>query len=207
MFKKIIFLICIAFQSVSSAAQTPSLSLYEKRWALRHPVTALRIKKISRQLLPLYQDTLARERLDRYASGGQLDAFRHVFYMAAFAQKINVSKLRELGRAHEKANYEQFKRGGQEEGEVPDSLGSVMDLANNELGFKMGTKYKKMSLNELRSLVIQAVWEGEATILIRNAYGRYVDCNGREITAQELRRWNTPKCLDHSSIMYPMGPK
>jgi hypothetical protein len=202
MFKKIVFLICIVLQSVSGISQTPSLSVYEKRWALRHPVAALRIKNISRLLLPLYLDTLARERLDRYASGGQLDAFRHVFYMAAFAQKIDVDKLRELGWAHEKANYEQFKRGGQEEGELPDSLGSVMDLANNELGFKIGARYKEASLTELRSLVVQAVWEGKATILLRNNRGKYVDCWGREIPEEELRRWNTPKCPGSSSIIY-----
>jgi hypothetical protein len=201
MFKKIVFLICITFQSLSGAAQTPSLSVYEKRWALRYPVAALRIKMISRQLLPLYQDTLAREQLDRYASGGQLDAFRHVFYMAAFAQKIDVSKLRELGQAHEKANYEQFKQGTQEEGEVPDSLDSVMDLANNELGFKIGTEHKKVSLPELQRFVIQAIREGKGLTLLRNTQGKYTDCKGREIPVHELRRWNTPKCLCHSTMI------
>jgi hypothetical protein len=201
MCKKLVLLIYIALQGVSSVAQTPSLSAYEKRWAIGHPFAALKVKKISRQLPPFYNDRQVKQRLDSFSSGGQLDAFRHTFYMAAFAQKVKTKKLRKLGRAHEKANYRQFKHSGREEGEVPDSLGSVMDLANNELGFKIGSSNKNTPLGMLQKLVIQALLNGEGVVLLRNNKGKYVDCNYREITEQELRRWNTPKCLCNSALV------
>jgi hypothetical protein len=120
--------------------------------------------------------------------------------MAAFSQKIGTRKLRTLGIAHEKANYRAFRRSETEEGELPDSLGSVMDLVNNELGFKIGCENKKMGLEELKQRCIEEIKAGKALIMKRDAFGKYLDCEGKEIDLKMYtHQWNIPKCLVSSS--------
>lgn len=200
MIKKLIVLICIAFNGL---AQIPAkLSKYEKHWALLHPIAAIKANHLGKCVAAIYKETLA-EGLDSYPSGGRLDAYRHVFFMAAFAQKISIGKLRKLGRAHEKANYRQFLKSLNEEGEVPDSLSSVMDLQNNELGFKLGKENKHLTLLALKELCVDQIKKGAAMILKRNKGGNYVDCGNRVIVISTLNRpWNIPKCLVASNYVY-----
>lgn len=186
-----------------AVAQNIALSRYETCWALVHPFAALKVRKIGKRASAIYRQADLKMRLDAYASGGRLDAFRHVFYMAAFAQKVRVKKLRRLGRAHEKANYRQFLHAGQEEGEVPDSLSSVMDLRNNELGFEIGHTNKKLSLEELKNTVILKIQAGKAVILKRNKNGSYMDCANHVLNMEAFeKRWEIPKCLVPSDTAY-----
>lgn len=188
--------------SLGCSAQTGRLSGYELRWAVFHPIAALKVKCIGKRVAPIYNAPDVKQQLDAYASGGQLDAFRHVFYMAAFAQKVKAKKLRKLGEAHEKANYKQFLLAKEEEGEIPDSLSSVMDLKNNELGIMIGSKNKWAPLDTLRQLVIAHIRNGNALIMKRNRRGNYLDCQNRELPGPVLREWNIPKCLVPSSLIY-----
>lgn len=198
MHKFLALLLCIPAACLSQTR----LSVHEAGWALLHPAAAIKAHRIGKRLAPVYKDVAATRQLDAYSSGGQLDAFRHVFYMAAFAQKIKVKKIRKLGRAHEKANYRQFRKGLHEEGELPDSLSSVMDLRNNELGFGIGSRHKAASLEELKGFVIDAIRAGEALIMSRNKKGNYLDCARSELPPHKLRQWNTPKCLVSSEQAY-----
>src|SRR4051794_3063755 len=84
-------------------AAWPLPSPYEFIWAAVHPVAAVKVKLISKRC----QEHLSASGYvppDQYPNGGLSDAFRHTFYMAAFAQKIKPKKLRKLGLAHEKGN-------------------------------------------------------------------------------------------------------
>jgi hypothetical protein len=186
-------LLCLPF---FSPAQSPKLSSYELKWALGHPFAALKIKKITKKCDVAFLSGNIKERLDSLTSGGQLDAFRHVFYMAAYAQKIRVKKVRKLGRAHEKANYRQFINNKTEEGEQPDSLASVMDLKNNELGFAIGCNNRSMDIAELRHKVVEEIKLGKAVIFKRDLRGNYVDCSNRPLQKKEMiGQWYVPKCL------------
>lgn len=139
-------------------------------------------------------DTINKTRLDQFSIGGKLDAFRHTFYMAAFAQKVKPAKLRKLGEAHEKTNYRQFKKSKTENGEIPDSLSSVMDLKNNELGLSIGCSNRNADLLTLKEMVIANINSGAAFKMRRNHRGRYLTCDGNEIVLNG-KRWNIPKCL------------
>lgn len=193
-----LFSVCCHFHCRSQA----SLSVNEKCWALFHPIAALKVNKIGKQATHIYNDVASSKQLDAYSNGGQLDAFRHVFYMAAFAQKVKPKKIRKLGIAHEKANYRQFKRGRLEEGEVPDSLSSVMDLSNNEAGLRIGSQHKATPLNELKKIILEKILAGEALIMSRNKKGEYLDCSNRVLQQEQLRQWNVPKCLVSSALRY-----
>ncbi|MDI1354550.1 MAG: hypothetical protein PSX36_06515 [bacterium] len=186
--------------SALAAAQAPKPSAYEYRWALLHPFAALVVNKITKAC---DQDALPKWiqlELDSFSNGGAADAFRHVFYMAAYRQKIGERKLRKLGQAHEKHNYHQFLKDADEYGERPDSIGSVMDLQNNEVGFEIGRLYKNLSLLELRRAVIEQIKAGNAFILKRNRNGKYLSCEGEVIDLTKYNKtWNIPKCLVYSN--------
>ncbi|MDX2173391.1 MAG: hypothetical protein SFY56_09735 [Bacteroidota bacterium] len=175
------------------------LSNYEKCWAFCHPIAALKVKHISKNCFKIYQQSTITIQLDKNANGGKLDAFRHTFFMAAFAQKIKIRKLKKLGIAHEKYNYKQFLKSEFENGEVPDSLGTIMDLKNNDLGLEIGTKYKKENLVKLSEIVINAIHSGEAVVIKRNKLGDYVDCNGQIIILPKQKKWGNNKCIVKSN--------
>ncbi|MDP1800605.1 MAG: hypothetical protein Q8L81_04590 [Bacteroidota bacterium] len=187
-----IFLLLFSF-SYGILAQKPFKQ--ELWWSVWHPFAALKVKKIHKKVSIVYNANNTKLLLDGYTTGGRLDAFRHAFFMAAFAQKIKIKKLRKLGIAHEKGNYRQFLKRQSENGELPDSLGSVMDLANNELGFKIGSENKKKTLEELKGEVIKEINNGKALVMKR-ANGSYVDCNNKIIDSLSYKgKWFVPKCL------------
>lgn len=172
-------------------------------WAVSHQVSAVKVKSISKKCTRVYSVSKTSAKLDGFFSGGKVDAYRHAFYMAAFAQKIKVRKIRKLGMAHEKTNYRQFKRGIKEEGELPDSLSTVMDLYNNELGFKIGSEFKNISLSELSDKVISSIGNGEALIMKRNKSGEYLDCKNKILLLEEVQgKWSNSKCLVRSDYVY-----
>jgi len=213
MTKKII--VIFLFIQSRCFSQSPPLSLPEFYWALSHPIAAIKVKVITKRCDAYLQkcysiaslpnsgkdkDNLA---LDNYNNGGKQDAFRHVFFMAAYSSKIKPKKLRKLGRAHEKANYRSFLRSRKEDGEMPDSLGSVMDLQNNELGIKIGRSNKTPDLFQLLELVISEINNGKAVIMKRDQAGRYLDCQGKIIDPGLFKKkWYVPKCLVASDYQY-----
>ena len=192
---RITILLLIPFNFFS---KIPSTNKFEKKWAFWHPFAALKIKKIYKKAMPFYQDAFIKTELDVFESGGKLDAFRHIFFMAAFSQKIKIKKVRKLGLAHEKGNFREFLKSKNEEGERLDSIGTEMDLKNNELGFKLSenNSVKKMSLSDLKKLVISEIKTGKAFILKRNSAGKYVDCENTVIDFEKFKTiWATPRCL------------
>jgi len=168
-----------------------------------HPIAAIKVKKMYSKSYAIYNQPATKIALDNFNNGGKLDAFRHVFFMAVFSQKIKAKKIKKLGIAHEKGNYRQFKKHQNEEGEQPDSLSNVMDLKNNELGLIIGAENKKLPLDELKLKVIKEINAGKATIIKRNSNGHYVDCNNQLIDQKlYVNKWYVPKCLVLSDYIY-----
>lgn len=194
--KKILIILFLSGVMHSNAQRFSSRSGPEKCWAVFHPFAAIKIKKVYKNALPFYNEVKKNNVPDPFGNGGKLDAFRHVYFMAAFAQKVKGKKVRKLGIAHEKGNYKDFQRGIQEDGEIPDSLSTVMDLKNNETGIRIGSQNKSSDLKTLSELVLKALKNGEAYYLKRNASGNYLNCNN-EIVDKELYKgkWYVPKCM------------
>jgi hypothetical protein len=126
--------------------------------------------------------------------------FATCFIWQLFHRKLKSGKIRKLGVAHEKQNYRQFLKNKPEEGERPDSLASVMDLVNNELGFAIGCNFRNLNLSDLREKVTEAITLGKAVILKRDQSGQYVDCSGQPINPVLYQnKWYVPKCLVNSN--------
>lgn len=193
----------LLLNTFNSHAQKQKLSCDEKFWALLHPFAAIKVKHLSKKILPLYKEAKNLLGTPEFINGGRIDAFRHAFYMAAFAQKVKVKKLRTLGVAHEKGNYRSFKHNQTEDGELPDSLGTVMDLFNNEFGFKTGIQFKNYTLPELQQVLIKMVLNGEAMIMKRKKDGTYLTCEDKTIELKDYAaKWSIPKCLVPSNFSY-----
>jgi len=193
---KLLVFFCVVFCFL---AKSQKISKYEKIWALMHPIAAIKVKHISKKCYKIYEQINKSRRLDTNGNGGKLDAFRHTFFMAAFVQKIKIKKIYKLGIAHEKTNYKQFLNNELENGELPDSIGTEMDLKNNNIGFEIGNNAKKISLVELSELVISDIKGGLAFIIKRNENGNYVDCDGNIILPDETKKWSNKKCLVKSN--------
>jgi hypothetical protein len=184
-------------------SQTPRLSSAELRWSLFHPFAALKVKKLTRAGSAIMPELNITRHLDSFTAGGKADAFRHIYYMALYSQKIKARKLVKLGEAHERSNYRQFKKNKDEYGEKPDSLSSVMDLKNNKVGITLGSQNKTLDKKELAQLVIAEIKNGKAVIMKRNSKGEHLRCDGNVIEmAQFKNTWNIPKCLVPSNEDY-----
>ena len=177
------------------------LSCPEKRWVIFHPFIAKKAFRLTLLARVASKEMAADSLLDHDENGGQVDAFRHAYWMALLSQNICWRKARGLGKAHEKGNYIDFKKERTEEGQLSDSISSAMDLYNNEAGIAIGRANKKISQEELKMAVRDSVLAGKMVMLRKNLSGEALDCNGNVIdTVKYNRQWNIPKCFVKSDF-------
>lgn len=186
-----------------SAALNPSRP--EIVWAMFHPFVAVKALQISKQAESITDRIKQDSIIGSDGSGGKLDGFRHICWTALLVQNIAPAKVRSLGNAHEKANYLYYKKHKKEDGIYPDSISSVMDLRNNEIGIKIGLNNKGKDAETLKNIIITAIQEGNAWILRKNADGDFLDCDGNIlIISNYTGEWYIPKCLVKSNTPTPL---
>lgn len=185
----------------SSFSEFFKLSRYEKWWVLTHPFVAHKAFLITHETR-METDSMRKDiSLDQDPYGGQVDAFRHAYWMARLAQNMKWKKAISLGVAHEKANYLSFKKNKKDEdGVLSDSLSSVMDLSNNKIGVALGCNFKSSSPAEIKTMIIHAILEGKMIVLKKNKTGDFLDCYGKVVLNSIEPNWFTPKCLVSSKI-------
>jgi len=172
------------------------LSRPAKKWVLMHPLKAKKALRISLEAQRISDSIQKTKLLDGDASGGQVDAFRHAFWMARLHQEIGKSAARSLGKAHEKENFITFKKGKLEDGTLPDEISSKMDLWNNEQGLKLIQKGSTVPKNGLIFRVVNAIKVGKMKIIKKDRKGNFLTCDGTTIPENELRdKWKNKKCL------------
>ncbi|GAB4144609.1 MAG: hypothetical protein Fur0041_19460 [Bacteroidia bacterium] len=174
----------------------------EIMWSLAHPLAALKAKKCAEQVRCVV-DSLERNKILTGSSGGQLDAFRHAYWMALMSMEMKPSKARKLGKAHEKGNYLQFTKGKLEDHARPDSLSCEMDLKNNEAGISIGTRLKtekQCSRQQIINTILEEIRKGNLYVLKTNQQGQFLTCSGEVIDVKQYRdKWFIPKCLCKSN--------
>lgn len=193
-----VFSVAFLFVILStSCSSLKSYGKYQKRWAYSHPFAAIKLKKEKSRCDIIYNAVKDANSLDKFENGGKLDAFRHLFYMAVFSSKVAGHKVKKLGIAHEKDNYQLFLKSKNEDGEKPDSLSCEMDLLNNALGIELAKSLKKgTSVTEIRTKCINQISEGKAYFMKRDSLGNYLTCEGTKIDLNLYKQiWNIPKCL------------
>ena len=179
-----------------------SLGKYQKRWVLFHPFIAKKAYRVTQTVLAETAEIKKDTALDKDDNGGQVDAFRHAYWMALLGQKIKYRKAYKLGLAHEKDNKRDFEKGKPEENALPDSLSSVMDIENNAAGIKLGKANRKLNKDELKALVVREIKAGRMKVLMKDRAGNYLSCDGKIIDMNLWNgKWGIPKCLVNSDYL------
>lgn len=201
--KTLLFLwILFTLQSYSQANLKSffKLSGPKKTWVLFHPFKATKSLKISKEANRVADSIKKTNLLDGDAAGGQVDAFRHAYWMARLTQEIGKRAARSLGKAHEKENYITYKKRKLEDGVVPDEISSTMDLFNNEEGIKLISKGSIVSKNGLVYRIINAIKFGKMKIIKKDKNGNFLTCDGKTLKEEELKgKWKNNKCLVNSN--------
>ncbi|MBK8806701.1 MAG: hypothetical protein IPO21_08670 [Bacteroidales bacterium] len=181
-----------------------SLTFHKVMWAVAHPFVAKKVYTISKEAQRAAFQMAKTDSLDRDAVGGQVDAYRHIYWMALLVQEIAPRKARRLGEIHEKDNFRDFKKRRNEDGILPDSVSGNMDLLNNEIGIAIGLQIKDSSRTFISQTVVERIRQGEAWIIKKNHKGTFLTCNGYEISIAEYKGiWGIPKCLIPSNETPP----
>ncbi len=200
--KHTVFIFLFLF-STALAAQTSvrkqfkSISRPEKIWAFTHPFVAKKAFKIT-SIVRADVDSIKKANIiGTDENGGQLDAFKHAYWMASVSLVIGTNKALKLGKAHEKGNYLEYKKHKLEDSILPDSVSSAMDLANNEAGVAVfGNCRTVRNRRETQGKVLHALTEGKLMVIKKDERGNYLTCDQHLIDMNRWKgKWGIPKCL------------
>ena len=193
LFNVVMLILVLAFSPIGSMAfksnkkiKFKMLSRPEKAWSLAHPFIAKKAGVLALKVQRIAKGVEEEGRLGNDYMGGKMDAFRHAYWMASLAQNISAKKVKKLGEAHEKGNYLDFKKRKLEDGAVPDSMSSVMDLANNVMGIDIGIANQNLSRKKLVELIVTSILKGEMKILKKDTSLTYLDDVNNEIDLNDL---------------------
>ncbi len=201
MLRRPVIILLLSFLSISGFSQSIikrflNLPRPEKWWVATHVFVAKKTLKIS-EYAKQTADSLTHDTiLDGDPAGGQVDAFRHCFWMSMLTQQIGWRRAGKLGNAHEKSNYLDYKKHRNEEGILPDKISSDMDYVNNDTGIQIGLDNPELSRDSLKTLIIRKIKAGELLIIKKDKNGNYLDCDGNIIDLKKYYGiWEIPKCL------------
>ena len=184
----------------SNWQQFKKLQGAQKTWVLLHPFKAKKAFIVSREASRVSDSLRVFPLLDGDHAGGQIDAFRHAFWMALLRQQIGENAARSLGKAHEKDNYKTYKDRKLEDGVIPDQISSEMDLFNNEIGLTLSRKDDNLPKKGLIYRVINAILQGKLKIIKKDKKGNFLTCKGAIISKKSLKgKWKNNKCLVNSN--------
>jgi hypothetical protein len=196
-----LWLVFILFHSTGALAQSAAASYFdlsgpEKFWVITHFLKAKKAFEITGEVLKTTDSVSKTGLLEPDLNGGQLDAFKHGFWMASLTRSIGKKAALKLGEAHEKGNYQDFKNRRKEDGMVPDKMASEMDLFNNRMGADLALDSPPESAGELVNIIADAIKSGRLKILKKDNRGNFLDCQGNVLSGEALSgKWETAKCL------------
>lgn len=163
---------------------------------LAHPFKANKALQVTNEAKEVVASIKKNALFDNAESGSRLDAFRHAFWMARMTQEIGPHRAFRLGKAHEKGNYRQFKKGRKEDGWLPDEPSGKMDYLNNDAGIETGKRNPEATPEQLSEIILQMIAEGKLYIISRDSSGNFLDCSGKVIDMEMYRgKWLNPKCV------------
>ena len=101
--------------------------------------------------------------------------------MALLVQEIPWKKAARLGKAYERGNYLDFKRGRKEDGAFQDIASTSMDLTNNSSGREIGLNNPQASEAELIEEVLHGIRLGDFVMVLKDSLGNSIRPNGEII--------------------------
>ncbi len=194
----LIFITSFSFgQKNAGTVRMEKVSCPEKWWAVFHPFIVKKAFTLTKDVLKATDSIQRSDVLDGDISGGQVDAFKHSYWMALLVQHIRWQKAWKLGKAHEKGNFKSFKRSLRHDLENHhDKASSEMDLWNDKEGIKTGLRNLESEEMVLQSVIIHSILKGKMRIIKKNKKGLFLDAQGNIIPQNELKgKWENDKCL------------
>jgi len=170
----------------------------EKKWVVFHLFIAKSVYKLSVEASNKANLLKSDSTLDGDLNGGQLDAFRHAYWMATITYKHGKRAAKSLGNAHEKANYKMFLKSISENGTLPDKQSSEMDYFNNSVGIEIGKKIVNLNDDSLQFIIINKIFKGDLVVLKKDNKGNFLDSNDNIIYNID-NNWETQKCIVKSN--------
>ncbi len=191
----------LSFTGCGSAVSFFRLSGPEKCWVFKHPFVAGKARKITIEARNQSKTMESDKRLDGDPDGGQVDAFRHSYWLARLTQQMKTEKALALGVAHEKNARKNFeKKKAVEENSVQDSIASAMDLYNNSVGARVGSNNKTLQIEPLKQLLVDLILKGEMKKILKSPSGQPLDCHRIILDSTEyVNKWNNSRCLIFSN--------
>ncbi len=172
------------------------LNIYEIAWILKHPFKSISVWKLSKFARERANRMISDPDLDGDYAGGQIDAFRHILWMALITQKFGPKTARSLGRAYEKGNKLDYIKKRLEEYYLPDATSMLMDLMNNEIGIEIGQRFPNISHQSLVEEVKKVILEGKAWKIKKDLKRNFLSKDGFPINKEAwMGKWNTPKII------------
>ena len=172
------------------------LNRHELWWIVKHPFKALGVWTLTKIAREEANRAITSPDLDHDYSGGQVDAFRHILWMALITQRYGPKIARSLGGAYEKGNKLDYKKRRLEERYLPDAASMIMDFMNNEIGIEIGQRFPNISKESLIMEIKKVVLEGKAWKLKKDSKGNFLSLSGVPLNQQSwLGKWNTPKII------------
>jgi len=179
----------------STKSRFSKLSGPEKWWVIWHPLKAKRALNISLEALRVTDSVSKTGSIGHDRNGGKLDAFKHSYWIAVMSVEIGETAALKLGEAHERGNYDTFKKGKLEDGFLPDKPSSDMDLFNNKMGAELSRNKNLLTTLQLMDGVIGMIESGDLRIL-KKENATFLTCTGQVIAFEELKgKWINDKCL------------
>lgn len=183
-------------------AQFFDLSFPEKKWVLAHPLKAKKALLYTDLAKDVADSLKGSKVLDKDMNGGQLDAFRHAYWMALMAKTFSFDAAMKMGEAHEKSNKAMFYKLTTNENRMMDKAACKMDLMNNLLGYQFAKNNPQLNDVQLINELINEAQRGGLVILKKHHSGQYLDEFGCIIPESEwLNKWQNNKVVIASNFI------
>jgi hypothetical protein len=197
-----IVLVYLFLSSISSLAQRSAfmqLGVAQKKWVLAHPFKAKIAYQVTQQALVKLDSLGATNYFEgNIKSGSKADAVRHAYWMVLLSKKIGKRRALKLGKAYERKNKRDFKKGSVVGTYLPDLVGMQMDLKNNAVGVNIENR---VSSNELLAVVLSFLEQGKLVYIKQNEKGEFLDKNGQIILLEDWSgKWKNDRVVIPTSL-------
>jgi hypothetical protein len=197
-----IVLVYLFLSSISSLAQRSAfmqLGVAQKKWVLAHPFKAKIAYQVTQQALVKLDSLGATNYFEgNIKSGSKADAVRHAYWMVLLSKEIGKRRALKLGKAYERKNKRDFKKGSVVGTYLPDLVGMQMDLKNNAVGVNIENR---VSSNELLAVVLSFLEQGKLFYIKQNEKGEFLDKNGQIILHEDWSgKWKNDRVVIPTSL-------
>lgn len=202
MTKKIILTIFLLFLFRISYTQNFKkiffdISCKDKLFLISKPCTSLKVKKIAKQVSSLSKKLEKEKYLDSDASGGEIDAFRHIFLMYKLSSEIGIKKSRRIGDIYESYNEKVFLK---EPYSGYDEVGEEMDKFNNEVGIYLFLKLGLVDDETLIKEIEKEIKKGTSRKIKKDKEKRSISIDNKIIEDSIwMKSWKNERVLIQSN--------